>query len=83
MEFAINVLWAISTRGLSSGSSQNSKMPAKQSATPNQIRNDPIKKYLEGRNVISVQRVNISGMSDINVLSRVIIQITKNHNMSS
>ena len=83
MEFAINVLWAISTRGLSSGSSQNSKMPAKQSVLPNRIRNDPIRKYLEGRNVISVQRVNISEISDINVLSRVIMQITKNHKMSS
>ena len=83
MDFAINVFWAINTRGLSSGLSQNSKMPAKQSATPNQIRNDPIKRYLEGKNVISVQRINISGMSDIDVLSRVIIQITKNPNMSS
>jgi hypothetical protein len=58
---------------------QNAKMPARQSVLPNRTRNDPIRKYLEGRNVISVQRVNISKMSDINV----IMQITKDRKMSS
>jgi hypothetical protein len=55
-------------------------MPARQSVLPNRTRNDPIRKYLEGRNVISVQRVNISKMSDI---MSVIMQITKDRKMSS
>jgi hypothetical protein len=59
---------------------QNAKMPARQSVLPNRTRNDPIQRYLEGRNVISVQKVNISKMS--NIMS-VIMQISKDRKMSS
>ena len=65
--------WKIFSRIFFKRSIWTPTMPAKQSFTPTQVRNDPIRRYLQGKNVISVKRINISKMSDIDVLSQAVI----------